>query len=161
MLPPGLTIRTYELRDHDEVWRLHLEGVLRTTPEYRTAYADYEKDLHAIEATYLGEGAHFWVIEAPEGLVAMTAIQRVDAETARLRRMRVTPTRQRQGLAQALLDNAIAFCRGQNYTRLILDTTEHQSAAHKLYEKAGFTFTGRRMLGPFEVLDYELDLRSS
>lgn len=157
-LPPGLKLRRYKARDHDDVWRLHLEGVNRTTPEYRTAVTHYEDDLRAIEATYLGEGANFWIVEAAEGPVGMAAVQRIDASTGRLRRMRVTLAWQRKGIAQALLDAATEFCQEQGYTRLILDTTEHQTAAQRLYERNGFTFTGRRAMGPFEVLDYLKEL---
>jgi RimJ/RimL family protein N-acetyltransferase len=43
-------------------------------------------------------------------------------------------------------------------TRLILDTTEQQTAAHRLYEKNGFVRTGERSLGPFRVFDYVKEL---
>jgi GNAT superfamily N-acetyltransferase len=88
----------------------------------------------------------------------MTAIMRVDGETGRLRRMRVTESWRRKGVAQALLDTAIEFCRECEYRRLILDTTEQQTAAHGLYERNGFVRTGERSLGPFRVFDYEKDL---
>lgn len=88
----------------------------------------------------------------------MTAIQRVDDRTARLRRMRVTTASRRQGLARALLDVAVEFCRDAGYGRMILDTTEQQTDAQRLYERYGFVRTGERMLGPFRVFDYEMPL---
>src|ERR1700730_2971929 len=141
-LPQALHIRRYEARDHGEVSLLHLEGVKQTRCQYPDAPKGYEDDLHAIEETYLGEGCNFWVIEAPEGLVAMAAISRIDAKTVRLRRMRVTETWRRRGLARALLDTAVEFSRDSGYDRVILDTTEQQTAAHKLYEGYGFARTG-------------------
>jgi len=155
-VPHSLRIRRYEARDHDDVWRLHLEGVRRSRSEYPDAVNHFEDDLHNIEATYLSEGSSFWVIEAPDGLVAMAAISRIDAKTGRLRRMRVTEAWRRRGLAQALLDKAVEFCRDSGYDRVILDTTEQQMAAHKLYEGYGFERTGERMIGPFRVFDYEM-----
>jgi len=155
-LPPTLRIRCYEARDHDDVWRLHLEGVQQTGLEYRDAAKGYEDDLHSIDETYLSAGCNFWVIEAPDGLAAIAAIARVDAKTGRLRRMRVTEAWRRRGLAKALLDTAVEFCRESGYDRVILDTTKQQPAAHKLYEGYGFALTGERMVGSFLVFDYEL-----
>jgi len=158
-LPASLRIRGYEPGDFDAVWRLHREGVMQTTPSYAEALPGYEDDLMDIAGTYLGDGRNFWVVEGAGGLVGMTAIQRVDARTARLRRMRVTEAVRRRGIAQALLDRAIDFCREAGYERLVLDSTEQQTAAHALYERAGFRRTGERSLGPFSVYDYEMDLR--
>ena len=156
-LPAGLTIRTYEPRDHDAVWRLHLEGV-RRGPHDLPVPSHFDDDLRDVESSYLGEASCFWVADSPDGLVGMTAIQRIDAETGRLRRMRVTEAWRRRGVAQALLDTATGFCRAQGYRRLILDTTEQQTEAHRLYERNGFTFLGHRMLGVFRVRDYVKDL---
>ena len=143
----------------DAVWALHREGLEQTTPEYPDVLATYEADLHDLEGHYLGEGSHFWVAEIDGRLVGMAAIERKDAGTGRLRRMRVTTTERRQGLAQALLETAERFCREQGYRRLVLDTTEQQTAAHQLYEKNGFARTGERSMGPFLVFDYVKDLR--
>ncbi len=155
-LPPTLRMRRCEPGDYDRVWRLHIEGVLQTRSEYPNEAKGYEDDLDSIEETYLGDGCNFWVIQAPEGLVAMAAVSRADARTGRLRRMRVTEAWRRRGLAQALLDTAVDFCRASGYDRIILDTTEQQTAAQALYEAYGFQRTGQRVLGPYLVFDYEM-----
>jgi len=157
-LPDGLRIRRYEAADHDQVWALHREGVLNTTPDYPAVDPKYEEDLTRLDEVYLGEGCNFWVVEAPDGLVGMAAISRVDAATGRLRRMRVTEAWRRRGVAKALLDEGIAFCRACGDERLILDTTEHQTAAQRMYESAGFAKLGQRSLGPFIIYDYVLEL---
>ena len=158
-LPAGLTIRRYEPGDFDAVWALHREGVVKITPDVSQAMPGYDDDLKDIPGVYLGEGGNFWVVEGPDGLVGMAAIMRIDSETGRLRRMRVTEAWRRKGVAQALLDTATQFCRDAGYQRLILDTTEQQTAAHVLYERNGFIRTGERTLGPFRVFDYVKDLR--
>ena len=154
----GVVIRTFEARDRDAVWALHREGLEQTTPEYPEVLAHYEADLHELEAHYLTSGSNFWVAEIAGELVGMAAIEGIDAETGRLRRMRVTTSRRRQGVAQALLETAERFCRDQGYQRLILDTTEQQTAAHGLYEKNGFRRVGERSFGPFRVFDYVKEL---
>ncbi len=151
-------IRRYEPRDNDAVWALHLEGVAATREDVAVG-PEYDDDLRNIEAEYLSEGSCFWITEVEEEPIAMAAIQRIDAQTGRLRRMRVTAPWQRRGVARLLLKTAEDFCREQGYSRLILDTTEQQTAAHKLYEKAGFARTGERLVGPFTVFFYAKDLR--
>lgn len=153
-----MIIRRYEARDYDDVWRLHLEGV-RQTRTIAPALPGYDDDLRDIECNYLAAGSNFWVVEIADGLVGMTALQRVDDRSGRLRRMRVTTESRRQGIARALLDVAVEFSRANGYDNMILDTTEQQTDAHRLYERYGFTRTGERMLGPFRVFDYEMPLR--
>jgi len=154
---PDISIRRYEARDYDDVWRLHLEGV-RQTRTIAPELPGYDDDLRDIEGNYLVAGSNFWVVETPEGLVAMTALQRVDDRTGRLRRMRVTTEWRRRGVAWALLDTVVEFCRDAGYSRIILDTTEQQTNAHRLYKRYGFIRTGERMLGPFRVFDYEMSV---
>jgi ribosomal protein S18 acetylase RimI-like enzyme len=152
----AVIIRTYQPLDHDRVWALHREGVMDT----RSQYADfdeavYEEDLRNIERDYLTPGSNFWVAEANRRLVGMVAIQRIDSITGRLRRMRVTGAWRRKGVATDLLLTAEDFCAEMGYKRIILDTTEDQTAAHALYEKNGFTRTGSRNIGVVPVFDYE------
>jgi GNAT superfamily N-acetyltransferase len=157
-LPAGLHIRRYEAGDNEQVWALHWEGVLGTTRDYPKVDPQYDADLTRLEEEYLGDGSNFWVVEGPDGLVGMAAVRRIDGRSGRLRRMRVTAPWRRRGVATALLETATAFCRACGYERLILDTTEQQTAAQQMYEKAGFTRTGERSLGPFLVYDYVLSL---
>jgi GNAT superfamily N-acetyltransferase len=151
-------MRRYAEGDFEAVWALHLEGVLATRREHPEVKAHYEDDFKDLAKAYLGNGANFWVVEGPDGLVGMTAIAREDERTGRLRRMRVTAAWRRQGVAAALLEQAIAFCRTCGYDTLVLDTTEDQAAAQRMYEQRGFVRTGQRKLGPFTVYDYVLAL---
>jgi GNAT superfamily N-acetyltransferase len=159
MTPPSVRIRTYEPRDYEQVWALHLEGVQDTrTSQYPAVDPAYEDDLRRIEEEYLSPGCCFWVAEDGERLVGMTAIRRIDKETARLRRMRVTGGWRRRGVGQMLLETAERFCREAGYRRLILDSTEQQTAAHRLYQRNGFVRTGEHMVDPFRVFDFEKEL---
>lgn len=154
---PDWSIRRYEPRDYGAVWQLHIEGVSDSRSQYPVSAA-YEDDLRGIEGNYLGDGSNFWVAEADDKLVGMTAIERIDDRTGRLRRMRVTESWRQKGMARALLDVAVEFCRECGYDRVILDTTHLQTAAHRLYERYGFTKVGEHTLGPFTISDYEMTL---
>jgi GNAT superfamily N-acetyltransferase len=114
----------------------------------------YEEDLRNIDRVYLTPGSHFWVAEAGAQLIGMVAIERIDADTGRLRRMRVTGDWRRRGIATNLLRTTGEFCRNAGYQRIILDTTKDQVAAHALYEKHGFVRTGSRRIGVVPVYDY-------
>jgi ribosomal protein S18 acetylase RimI-like enzyme len=153
-LPEGLRIRPFREDDFDQMWALHIEGVQVTREQHTIDYSQHENDLHSIAGTYL-DGGGFWVVEGPDGLVGMGAIQRVDADTGRIRRMRVTEAWRRRGVAQALVETAEDFSRAAGFHRIILDTMNQQTEAQRLYEKNGFRRTGERMLGPFRVFDYE------
>ena len=152
-----LVIRTYEPRDRQQVWELHQEGLRDTGALYPGADPKWDDDLRDIEAVYLGEGSHFWVVEEDGRLIGMTAIVRED-ETARLRRMRVTAARRRKGLGQRLLEIAEDFCRSQGYKSIVLDTTDRQRAAQRLYEKNGYVRTGERPLGEMRMVFYRKEL---
>jgi GNAT superfamily N-acetyltransferase len=154
----AVIIRTYQPLDHDRVWALHREGVADTRSQYGDPDPAYEDDLRNIERDYLGPGSHFWVAEADRRLVGMVAIQRIDNVTARLRRMRVTGAWRRKGVGMDLLATTEEFCRENGYRKIILDTTEDQTAAHALYEQNGFVRTGSRVIGGVPAFDYEKEL---
>ena len=154
----GVQVRTYEPRDREQVWALHQEGLRDTGAFYPNADPRWDDDLRRIEEVYLTEGSHFWVAEAGDRLVGMTAVLREEVETARLRRMRVTAGWRRRGLGQALLEIAEEFCRRQGYRRIVLDTTDRQQAARRLYERNGYVRTGERQLGEMQMVFYRKEL---
>ncbi|TMB99284.1 MAG: hypothetical protein E6J42_04005, partial [Chloroflexi bacterium] len=65
---------------------------METTPQYPEVDPKYEDDLRNIEREYLWPGSKFWVAQFGHGgpLIGMVAVRRLDTQTARLRRMRVT-----------------------------------------------------------------------
>jgi len=75
---------------------------------------------------------------------------------ARLKRMRVAPELQRQGIGTKLTRIAIAWVREHGFTGLILETTPQQIAAICLYQSMGFAEVGRSRLGQFELVWFEL-----
>jgi ribosomal protein S18 acetylase RimI-like enzyme len=50
----------------------------------------------------------------------------------------IVPEFRRQGVATALLDHALAWCRKQGLTSLRLEVAAHNVAARNLYTAAGF-----------------------
>ena len=73
---------------------------------------------------------------------------------AGMRMLAVAPAAQGRGVAAALLAACVARARGAGNTRLLLHTTAPMTAAHRLYERAGF----HRDPGGDKVLDDGLHL---
>ncbi|MYE07086.1 MAG: GNAT family N-acetyltransferase [Chloroflexi bacterium] len=92
-------------------------------------------------------------------------LRRIDEATGEIRRMRVHPYYQRQGLGQAVLTALEERARQLGYTRVVLDTSDRQEAARALYEKNDCRETGRekRRVGETRVflILYEKELTST
>ncbi len=97
----------------------------------------------AMEARALPKG-----YEAPDGallvaklgseIVGTVALQRFDADTADMRRMYVPEQYRGQGIGAALVEGVMRKARAMGYTRMILDVSESQTAARRVYKAAGF-----------------------
>jgi ribosomal-protein-alanine N-acetyltransferase len=61
-----------------------------------------------------------------------------------LQRIAVTPARQRQGTARALLDAAVAAAVADGAERMLLEVAATNTAALRLYDAAGFSGISRR-----------------
>jgi GNAT superfamily N-acetyltransferase len=72
-----------------------------------------------------------------EGSIVIDGVHTQD-EDAHLRWFIASDELQGKGYGNRLLQEAIVFCKAQNYPRVYLWTFEGLDAARKLYEKAGF-----------------------
>ncbi len=70
--------------------------------------------------------------------VACGALRPIDQATAEVRRMFVTSTARRQGLARAMLRELERYAAGFGYRNIRLETGNRQLPAIALYEKLGF-----------------------
>jgi GNAT superfamily N-acetyltransferase len=136
----GYLIRTFEPDDAAAAWDLHVEGLIDNSTDVHQDPA-WDADVRAIPEHYLISGSHFWVVADADRLVATSAVRRIDETTAEIKRMRVTRTHRRRGIARLLVEIAEDFCRRNGYQRIILDTTDRQQAAQRLYESLNYTRT--------------------
>lgn len=60
--------------------------------------------------------------------------------------MWVDPAQRGNGVAGQLIDEVLAWSRAQNCTSLLLQVTEGNVSAQRMYEKRGFRETGRTVL---------------
>jgi N-acetylglutamate synthase-like GNAT family acetyltransferase len=136
--------------DRDEVGAFIL-GIQKDEFGLPITLAD-QPDLLDVPGFYL-RGAHgpggFWVArEAGGAVVGTIALLNIASGQAALRKMFAAPTARGTGLAAALLNELLAFCRASAIAEVFLGTTDRYLAAHRFYAKHGFTRIEKAQLPP-------------
>lgn len=100
-----------------------------------------QPDLQDIELNYQHTGGNFWGAKYDEQLVGTIALIAIDGKAGALRKMFVRKEYRGKefGIAQRLLDELVAYCKQNNITAIYLGTVDLLKAAHRFYEKNGFT----------------------
>lgn len=100
---------------------------------------------------------------APLGLVALWHAPEAPRGEIVLVQMWVPSWVRGRGVADALVGAAVEAARADGWTRVVLDVAEENLRAAGCYRRAGFVFTGRRAVMPWDprVVEVEmaLDLR--
>jgi ribosomal protein S18 acetylase RimI-like enzyme len=148
-----LRIRRYRAPDREQVRALH-ERALQAVGA-SLGPGPWDEDLDRVEEVYLEGGGEFLVGLLGDRIVAMGALQRLGPGRGKIRRMRVDPELWRRGFGQAILSALERRAAELGLPTLVLSTAVRQVAARKLYAANGYAETGRRVVGPFRVIDYE------
>jgi GNAT superfamily N-acetyltransferase len=100
-----------------------------------------QPDLLDIEANYINGGGNFWGAKYGDELVGTIAMINTGHQATALRKMFVKKEYRGKeyGIAQRLLETYIQFCRENGITDIYLGTVDLLKAAHRFYEKNGFT----------------------
>lgn len=100
-----------------------------------------QPDLLDIEVNYHQTGGNFWGAKYDGQLVGTIALIAIDGSGGALRKMFVRKEYRGKelGVAQCLLDELVAYCKQNNITAIYLGTVDMLKAAHRFYEKNGFT----------------------
>lgn len=102
------------------------------------SFQDFEAELKTIHKQYnRPEGA---LILAYNGKVAVgcSAVRRLEADTAELKRMYVRPEFRGNRIGQKLLELSVEAARELKYIKIRLDTLPEMIQAQKLYRSFGF-----------------------
>ncbi|MEZ4592979.1 MAG: GNAT family N-acetyltransferase [Chloroflexota bacterium] len=134
----GIQIRQDDLSS-PEVQALiaeHLSGMHSNTPAGQVHALDIER-LRAPEVT-------FWTAWLDDALCGCGALKELDALSGEVKSMRTRAAFLRQGVGQAILDEIVRTARQRGYTHLFLETGTGPAfeAAHKLYLRNGFAWSG-------------------
>jgi len=147
------SIRQYETSDYQAVWDLHNLALHHIGAH--VGNGEWDDDLHNIDTVYSQNGGEFLVRTEDDVIIAMGALKRTSDTHAEIKRMRVHPDHQKRGLGQFLLSALEEAALTLGYKVLELRTTTIQKAAQILYERNGYTITGRSELAPFVVITYQ------
>lgn len=125
----------------------HLDGVAALiTPIQQEEYGiaityDEQPDLRDIPGFYQEGAGQFWVALDGERVVGTIGLRDIGGGAAALRKMFVASAYrgQRHGTAAALLKTLLAHARRRGVETIYLGTTDKFLAAHRFYEKSGFS----------------------
>jgi GNAT superfamily N-acetyltransferase len=100
-----------------------------------------QPDLLDIETNYHQTGGNFWGAFHNGELIGTIAIIAIGNNAGALRKMFVRKEYRGKelGVAQLLLDTLIAYCKQNEINAIYLGTVDMLKAAHRFYEKNGFT----------------------
>lgn len=128
--------------------------------------AEDQPDLKAIPSFYQSGTGDFWVAKSGDQIVGTIGLKDIGAGQAALRKMFVSAAwRGREfGIAAKLLQRLLEESRNRGVRQIYLGTTDKFLAAHRFYEKHGFTEVAKQDLPesfPVMAVDskfYVLDL---
>jgi GNAT superfamily N-acetyltransferase len=80
----------------------------------------------------------FWVVESANAIVGSFGIESHGINDTELRRMYLDKGYRGLGIAQRMLDYALAEARALGFTKMIVSTAQIQKAADRFYRKNGF-----------------------
>jgi ribosomal protein S18 acetylase RimI-like enzyme len=142
----GLTERVYSAGGWGDpaYSRLLVDGLSRI--EQATVLVATRRDVIVGTVTIARPGTRFAAICTPDEL--------------EIRMLAVDECSRRQGVADALLDTCEEFARRERFGGVVLSTQPDMHAAHRLYERRGYTREPDRdrHVGRFHLLAYRLSV---
>lgn len=151
-----LVFRQYKDTDKEQVKHLHKIALEAVAAFHKGG--TWDDDLEKIPEVYF-QGGDFLVGLMGDKIIAMGAFKKIADKVAEIKRMRVAPGMQGQGIGQTILEKLESRAKQLGFTTLQLDTTVKQIAAQKLYEKNGYIEVRREIDGwPLETIFYRKEI---
>lgn len=137
-----ITIR-HGLQPGDIGDMIRLHGILYAQEyQYDLGFETYvTQTLYEFMQTYDPARDRVWLASCYGELIGMIAIIGKGKGVGQLRWFLLRPEFRGMGLGKKLMDEAMAFCRLQNFRSVYLLTTHQQTTAGSMYMKAGFVKT--------------------
>jgi N-acetylglutamate synthase-like GNAT family acetyltransferase len=109
---------------------------------------DAQPDLRDIPAFYQQNSGNFWVAQADEKIVGTIGLLDIGQAQGALRKMFVAQSHRgrEHGVAKRLLDTLLDWAEVRGIAEIYLGTTDKFLAAHRFYEKNGFSEVDRATL---------------
>jgi GNAT superfamily N-acetyltransferase len=151
-----LKIREFNNSDLDQVLYLHKKAM----EEINAFKGDgpWDNDLKNIEKHYKDNNGMFLVGLINNKIVTMGAIRKIDSNIAEIKRMRTFPENQGNGYGKRILNELIKIAKELNYSEIILETSDKQFYAKKLYTNSGFKEYKKEIIDGYNCTWFKLDL---
>jgi ribosomal-protein-alanine N-acetyltransferase len=131
--PPGdLRIRSMTSGDLPEV--LRIERISFPTPWSERTFRNLMRR----------ENARLWIAESPGGQLLGYAVAWFAGSEVELGDLAVRPAARQAGVGRALVDSVLKDARSHGIQLVFLEVRATNSAARRLYRRAGFETVGRR-----------------
>jgi len=132
-------IRKFKRKDQPQAQEVILNGLKEYFGFINSAL---NLDVYDIEKAYLQEGSMFIVAEMDGRIVGTGSLTKIsDKNVAQIVRVSVHPEHRRQGIAQEIIKNLLAYARKMGYKKILVETTKTWIAPRTLYNKLGFIET--------------------
>lgn len=147
------TLRPYQPNDDQYIYDIHVRALsaIGIIPRPISANAD----LLAITTEYFDRNGEFIIAEIGGEIVGYGAYLPLDVHTIEVRRMRVVPEWQRQGIGTVILNALLSKARCCGFSKAVLNTDTRMKSAIVLYRKAGFAEIGRKTEYGEDMLVFE------
>ena len=162
MNPKNITIRSFtDSDDPTVIYQLHIEGLKQSDSYISSSQArkNLDQDLTNIKTTYLDNQGDFLLALKDSTVIGMGGLRKIDDTAAEIKRMRVKPEFQGQGIGSMILDALLARAKQLGYQKFILDTAIKQTAAQHLYQSRGFQEYKRGEIHGHKTIYYSLDIK--
>jgi GNAT superfamily N-acetyltransferase len=134
-----VSVRLEEFSDEHAAGVVELvDGILRDEFGFSRESAE-QPDLLDIRRHYGSGSSNFWIALDGAQLIGTTGFVDLGGKQGLLRKMFVRSDHRGTGVARLLLENAMKWGRDHGFAELYLGTNSKFHAAHRFYEKHGFT----------------------
>ena len=143
-MSPQFAIRPFSDGDAPRVRELFVAvNRMLAPPHLKDAFEAYiarslREEIDRIADYYREKQGGFWVVVSKGAIVGMFGLEAVSHDAMELRRMYVDPSMRRRGVGRQVLEFAENECRWRKRPKLVLSTSELQSAAVALYKSSGY-----------------------
>jgi putative acetyltransferase len=142
---PPVTLRKYQATDYGSVASLWTRinrglapvGMEELFERYIATIIDGELR-QLLDVFSEAKRSAFWVVESENEIVGSLGIESRSVDETELRRMYLDEGYRGSGIAQHMLEFALAEARARGFTKMILSTAQIQKAADRFYRKSGF-----------------------
>lgn len=134
-----ITIKEFSNENTDDIFDMILE--IQVNEFNITIDRSGQPDLGSIKDFYQTGKGNFWIAEADSIIIGTAALKDIGDNSAALRKMFVKREYRGSGMniSRLLLESVFKWGRERGIEKIFLGTTEKFKAAHRFYEKNGFS----------------------